>query len=209
MNRQEMIDSIYTAWRNDNLSYSAKKAALTAKEKAALQLEKFDGQVNNGGFLQWEDNRYAKEDLADVCAYFQKAVEQGIENADKVLELLTQFTEIGNPADYYNEEEDDYYEYYSLTHALDTQYYELPDLTRMYDEMIERFTGIVLVKADIKPKCRLIGTDSNIFCLLSKVVETLRIAKQKDKIEQVKVAVTSSKSYDEALGAICQYVDVY
>ena len=62
---------------------------------------------------------------------------------------------------------------------------------------------------DMKPKSKLIGTDGNVFSLLSRVTRTLRDNKMYDEIEQCKKRVFASQSYDEALRVMMEYVEVY
>lgn len=60
-----------------------------------------------------------------------------------------------------------------------------------------------------KPKCKLIGTDGNVFALASKVREALRKAKLKDEVEEFTKRLPKCESYEEALALMCEYVDVY
>ncbi len=61
----------------------------------------------------------------------------------------------------------------------------------------------------MKPKCKLIGEDGNIFNILGIASKTLREADLKDKADEMIIRVTSSKSYLEALAIISEYVDIY
>ena len=54
----------------------------------------------------------------------------------------------------------------------------------------------------------LIGTDGNIFALMGRVRGALRRGGRGDLVEEFTNAVTSSKSYDEALAVIMDYVIV-
>ena len=63
---------------------------------------------------------------------------------------------------------------------------------------------------DLKPKVKLVGTDSNIFNVLGVAVEALRKSNLKDKNEKIKEMsdkVFNSSSYTEALSIITDYVD--
>ena len=65
-----------------------------------------------------------------------------------------------------------------------------------------------LVKA-MKPKCRLIGENGNIYNLMGIVSKTLREAKEPEKAdEMVNRITTEAKSYDEALVILMEYVDI-
>ncbi len=60
-------------------------------------------------------------------------------------------------------------------------------------------------KTDIK--CKLVGTDGNIFALLGRAHEALWNGGRHDLIEPLTQAIFSSKSYEEALARICEYVE--
>lgn len=61
----------------------------------------------------------------------------------------------------------------------------------------------------MKPKCRLIGEDGNIFNLMGIVSRTLKEAGEPEKAEEMIKRITSdAKSYDEALAMLMEYVDV-
>jgi hypothetical protein len=61
----------------------------------------------------------------------------------------------------------------------------------------------------MKPKCRLIGEDGNIFNLMGIVSRTLKEAGEPEKAEEMIRRITSdAKSYDEALAMLMEYVDV-
>jgi hypothetical protein len=59
-----------------------------------------------------------------------------------------------------------------------------------------------------KPKCKLIGTDGNIFALAGIASKTLRKAGQADKVSEMTAKIMDSSSHDEALNIIMDYVDV-
>ncbi len=59
-------------------------------------------------------------------------------------------------------------------------------------------------KTDIK--CKLVGTDGNIFALLGRAREALLRGDRRDLIEPLTKEVFASKSYEEALARICEYV---
>ena len=61
----------------------------------------------------------------------------------------------------------------------------------------------------MKPKCRLIGEDGNIFYLMGIVSRTLKEAGEPEKADEMIKRITSdAKSYDEALAMLMEYVDV-
>ncbi len=61
----------------------------------------------------------------------------------------------------------------------------------------------------MKPKCRLIGEDGNIFNLMGIVSRTLKEAWEPENADEMIKRITSdAKSYDEALAMLMEYVDV-
>ena len=61
-------------------------------------------------------------------------------------------------------------------------------------------------KTDIR--VRLTGEDGNIFFILGRVREALRRGGHPELVDEVTAAVTSSRSYEEALTRIMEYVVV-
>lgn len=59
-----------------------------------------------------------------------------------------------------------------------------------------------------KPKCKLIGENGNIFCLLSIASETLEKANMKKEAKKMFDRVMNSQSYSESLDIISEYVGV-
>ena len=61
----------------------------------------------------------------------------------------------------------------------------------------------------MKPKCKLIGEDGNIFNLMGIVSKSLKEAGQPKIAEEMIQRITKeAKSYDEALSILMAYVDV-
>ena len=61
----------------------------------------------------------------------------------------------------------------------------------------------------MKPKCKVIGEDGNIFNLMGIVSKTLKESEEHEKAdEMVKRITTQAESYDEALAMLMDYVDV-
>lgn len=63
-------------------------------------------------------------------------------------------------------------------------------------------------RESIKPKCALIGKNGNIFNLMSIASKTLENNNMREKAEEMRNKITSSKSYDEALCIIQEYVEI-
>ncbi len=68
--------------------------------------------------------------------------------------------------------------------------------------------GLDELKGLIKPKCKLIGEDGNIFNLIGIAARSLRKAGLADKATEMSEKVMQSKSYTEALSVIMEYVEV-
>lgn len=62
--------------------------------------------------------------------------------------------------------------------------------------------------ANQKPECKLIGEDSNIFNLVGIVARTLRRNNKSAEASEMSARVLSSKSYDDALMIISEYVEI-
>ena len=60
----------------------------------------------------------------------------------------------------------------------------------------------------VKPKCPLIGADGNIFNLMGMASRTLKRSGMTNEAKEMCDRITSSGSYDEALGIIGEYVDI-
>ncbi|MEK6878975.1 MAG: hypothetical protein AABY22_05175 [Nanoarchaeota archaeon] len=50
----------------------------------------------------------------------------------------------------------------------------------------------------VKPRCRLVGTDGNVFCLAGRVGAALRKAGQPERAREFFSALMTCKSYEEA-----------
>ncbi len=63
----------------------------------------------------------------------------------------------------------------------------------------------VKIKTDQKPKCKLVGTDGNIFALVGKASKVLESKKAKEMSARI---FFQAKSYEEALAIIAEYVRI-
>ncbi len=59
-----------------------------------------------------------------------------------------------------------------------------------------------------KPKCKLIGEDSNVFNLLARASRTLKDNGMQKEADEMRGRAKSSKSYDEVLCIIGEYVSI-
>ena len=60
----------------------------------------------------------------------------------------------------------------------------------------------------IKPEAKLIGADGNIFNLMGIAMRALKEHDMRDEAKEMCARIFSSKSYDEALQIIMEYVEV-
>jgi len=59
-----------------------------------------------------------------------------------------------------------------------------------------------------KPRCRLVGTDGNVFSIIGHVKRALERAGQRERASEFAAKAMQSKSYDEVLALCFEYVDV-
>ena len=60
----------------------------------------------------------------------------------------------------------------------------------------------------IKPKCKLVGTDGNVFCLAGKVMAALRKAGYPEKSKEFSDALNKCPSYVAAWCVIHKYIEI-
>ncbi|WP_035178599.1 hypothetical protein [Alkalihalobacterium bogoriense] len=60
----------------------------------------------------------------------------------------------------------------------------------------------------VKPTCKLVGEDGNIFSILGRVSRTLKENGKANEAKEVSERVMLSGSYDEALQIMMEYVEV-
>lgn len=58
------------------------------------------------------------------------------------------------------------------------------------------------------PKCKLSGTDGNVFAIIGTVSQALKRAKQPERAEEFTAKAFQSGSYDEVLALCFEYVEV-
>ncbi len=64
-------------------------------------------------------------------------------------------------------------------------------------------------KTAVKPRCKLSGTDGNVFALAGLVGRTLKRAGLREEADAFYARLPQCKSYDEALQLMAEYVEVY
>ena len=77
---------------------------------------------------------------------------------------------------------------------------------RWFDDIVDN--NLRREREKIKPKCALIGQDGNIFNLMGIASRTLKKYNMKEEAKEMIDRITSSKSYDEALNIIGEYVEI-
>ena len=83
--------------------------------------------------------------------------------------------------------------------------------TWLSDYVPNRLGGFVneeLSQERQKPKCPLIGADSNVFVLMGLAAKTLRRSGMSAEAKEMSERVMDCKSYDEALNTIGEYVEI-
>lgn len=60
-----------------------------------------------------------------------------------------------------------------------------------------------------KPKCKMIGTDGNVFALIGVVSRVLKKAGQHEQAKQMTADVFKANSYHEALTVMLDYIEPY
>ncbi len=91
------------------------------------------------------------------------------------------------------------------------QNYEIFGGTWLSDYVPNKLGGFIEETQEIskdKPKCALIGEDGNIFNLMGIASRTLKNNGQREEAKEMCDRITSSGSYQEALGIIGEYVDI-
>lgn len=168
-----------------------------------------DVKVIQGNLYSWTEvtaNRELTEDekkalLDYLSGQFSDGYGEGLEQ-----QAFTSITETEIYEDY-DEVEEEYY-----TDEWDVNVYCYLHLWNHDDFHLEFVEADNTVEDDtptnIKPKCKLIGEDGNIFNLIGIASRTLRRAGLGDKAKEMQNRVTSSGSYSEALAIIMEYVEV-
>lgn len=91
------------------------------------------------------------------------------------------------------------------------QTHEMFGGTWLSDYVPNRLGGFVTEEQSqekIKPKCPLIGADSNVFNLVGIAAKTLRRSGMSNEAKEMLERVMDCKSYDEALNTIGEYVEI-
>ena len=81
---------------------------------------------------------------------------------------------------------------------------------RWFDDIVDNNATVEesKPKEKTKPKCALIGKNGNIFNLMGIAARTLKQNDMREQAKEMIERITSSKSYDEALNIIEEYVEI-
>lgn len=85
------------------------------------------------------------------------------------------------------------------------QTHELFGGTWLTDYVDNKLNGFI--QEPVKPKCPIIGADSNIFNIMGIASRTLKRNDMTEESKEMCSRVTSSGGYEEALGIIMEYVE--
>lgn len=91
---QSLMDKAYDRWNKELKGCSKEEFhdSLDAQERFAVHTGNFNCQVENGGFIQWWDNRYGTPSTIDFLIRACNRV--GTESAGQVKELILRFKKL-------------------------------------------------------------------------------------------------------------------
>jgi len=67
---------------------------------------------------------------------------------------------------------------------------------------------MIVMSTNVKPTCKLIGEDGNVFNIIGKVSQTLKQAGLRDQAKEFQDKAVQQESYDNVLRLVAEYVDV-
>ena len=226
---QELMDQAYDRWGEDNtMSKEDFWATLSPREKVAVFCGNLNGQVGNGGFGQWDCNRYS-DCAVELSGILRRLGPTGRKAAAIVEEAMRRIEDAKEANESQDrcarDDEDDGYEEDEEAHLsdLDDKYWEMSDalleeleaFLNKSDADFERAMSAEPEKSDAgdieqkKPKVKLLGTDGNVFAVIGTASRALRRAGMGDKVKEMRERATSADSYHGALAVVLEYVDAY
>jgi len=230
---QTLMNEAYKKWENNDIRREEFLLLLSPVEKIAVVLGNFNYQVCNGGFSQWNYNDYSC-DTGYLFEMFNKFINNGYVQFKFYTSLLQEFMEIEGDLNEDGREvrcdcnySDDcgdcggngYYRVdnnhiYKSLDKLDSIYYDRDQdiIMKEFQFMIDNFdklSNVDITPIFIKPKCKLVGIDGNVFNLIGAVKSCLDKAGYKDKAKEMQErATTKCSSYDDVLVMFYDYVDI-
>lgn len=143
-----------------------------------------------------------KELLDYLSGQFSDGYGEGLEQ-----QRFTSYSDTATSEEYDEETGEHYEDEYPITvdcylHLWNSNEFELKIIKA------DQITDEKETSTAVKPKCKLIGQDGNIFNLVGIASRTLRKVGLADKAEEMRTRVFGSGSYSEALAIISEYVEV-
>lgn len=130
---QFIMDNSYKLWDSE-MSRADFLNTLSDYEKLAVQFGNFNYQVENGGLIQWLENRYS-DDFEDLYEFLR---ESDYIDKQEFLNILDYFlyvkAEIDNLDTYDDWYDKDYYSRIKTLEDFDSKYYEIQDSWKEYFE---------------------------------------------------------------------------
>lgn len=162
----------------------------------------------NGALYSWTEvtanrelTKIEKDALLDYLAgQFSDGYGEGLEQRE-----FNSYTDI-DVVEEWDEEEQEYYMEEVETRV--DMYLHLWQSNNFHLEFVDAEDYEVEKPKVTKPRCKLIGEDGNIFNLIGIAARALRKAGLADKATEMSEKVMQSKSYEEALSVIMEYVEV-
>lgn len=210
----EKIDQLY----DSASSYRDMVDSLGEAERKQVAVSNLVGQVLNGGWIQWADNGYMRDEY-DLC--WEALTEIWTKAAFDTRVMMEEFRERWDEAEENRSrwsDEDDQYEEEAEEEDLCEMFYgkTVDDLRADLDLWVSDPSklvkmddaGTVMVKlVPKKPRVKLVGEDGNAFAILGKVQRALKDAGLKEQAKEYVERATAG-DYNELLQVTMEYVDV-
>ena len=213
--------------------YELVDAGVHPKVEMVKRVLNLDGQVCNGGFSQYVTNGYCSEegfnlpeDLKTIGTETALTVANFINN---ILPLVEKKPSTGCFNNYWvNDPEDNFHDgddeevfdedldpNFQAVSQYDDPFYEINEqlLVDLYnfvtDQPIQKVDWVLNKKETTtsKPKCKLLGEDSNAFNIIGRVSDCLKKNGQRDMADQFRAEATKG-DYDHLLATAMKYVEV-
>lgn len=218
---QKIMNIAYAEWQkpeNKRWDFASFVANLTRLEAAAVTIGKLHQQVCNGGFTQWLENGYSKENAGEtLVAELTYMAQEGSEVAQKVLEWVKEALEHWENYEKttrYGGNSNSWEYFYADMSALDDRYYALVTEETWFPEVeaylrkVEtdpEYKPLGVLDSVPKPKVKVVRGD-NVFAIIGAVRKTIRAVFGHEAADVYLQQATSSKSYEAVLRLSKQHV---
>ena len=207
------IKKLFTRDSSDELAQYICKDGIRDRQIYGIITEIWvDVKVIDGQLYSWTEitaNRELtnseKDALLDyLTGQFSDGYGEGLEQNEFMTDIETEECEE------YDEQEDEYYtEEYEVNVSYYLHLWQAKDFKLEFvDNINESSNKEKSVSSSIKPRCKLIGEDGNIFNLIGLASRALRNAGFADKATEMSNKVIRCSSYEQALAVIMDYVEV-